>query len=209
MYGRGVSIGAAQHIAAHAKLLVWQLQLAQQCGSQVRLVTYLRHHARALECAPRHDDGNVAPALVGIADALGIVHPVVGQHHHQRVAPQGRLPQTADKGAYAVVEISHGVGHLVALDAVVRHNPRLVAGQCLKGDVPRAALRQTHDALVERVKGNGVGHAPVVCAAHRHRKALVALNAVVASALQVAPHVGKVGIAAVQIGSGIARPLER
>ena len=148
-------------------------------------------------------------ALVGIADALRIVDAMVGKEHHQRVRPLRRTAQTADEVADTVVEVGHGVGHLVTFDAVVGHNPRFVAGQSEEADMPRTVGRLAEDMLIERVEGYAVRHAPVMRAAHGRGERRIAVGAFVARAEQIAVGVGEVDVAAIEEFRGISRFAQR
>ena len=162
MHGTRVSVGVTHDVAGEAEGIVRQVHLSEQGGGQVRLVANFGDDAGRADSAANPNHGNVRASFVAVGNPLGIVDAVVGQENHEQVFPRLRFFQFFHEASDAVVQIGEGIGFLVVGQAGVGHLPRLVAGECEETDVPGFLLWTSDDALEERVKGNGVGDAPVV-----------------------------------------------
>ena len=135
---------------------------------------------------------------------------MVGQEDDERVAPLRCLLKGCNEFAYTVVKVSHGIGFLVAGNSVVWHAPRLMRGERKKRGVPwRRSGGPVFQVVQQVVEHNAVGNAPSVGNPFLCAEMRVARYFFVPRGAQVALHVRKVDVSAIEEIGGITGILQR
>ena len=139
--------------------------------------------------------------VAAIADA------VVGDQHNQQVVPCLALLQSGYKLADTSVQVVEGVEHLV-VQMFGGHIPWFVTAQCGIAD-EKWFVVCLHDVFGQRLKGHLVVHTPFGRPLCGVSKVVHAHEMLKPCGHQIAAHVGKVDVSAIQIARFVAHLLQR